>query len=474
MKKIDIIVNVPHMFTMEGEGVGYHAGDSVAIDAGKIIDIAPKDQIAQEYEAEKVIDGDHHVLLPGFIDCHMHTRHAVIKGVAQDIVNWMWGGMAPFESQTTSEAKAAGSRLAMAEAIMSGTTTLGDDGPDLEGAIKNAIKFGVRGNMSPRIREVDFASYGPEDLYNFYPELGQESLDNCVKLYDTYNGYDGGRIKVLFGPQGSDFVSSDLMKKVCNMAKERKTKVHMHYTQGTREDFQIEKRYGMRPVPYLDSLGVVDDNLIAVHMTTATPEEIELTAKRGATMVCCTSSITTIGGEVPPAKAFIDCGGTVGLGSDQSPGNNNHNLFNEMKLTSIVNKCKYGTPLVFPAWKVLRMATVEGARAIGLGDVTGSLEVGKAADMILLDLRCPTLAPVITSPMRNLIPNIVYAARGNEVVTSIINGKVIMENRKPLTFDLDEVVDEVQKHADITAEKATPRFIETDSIMAEYMRNDQL
>ena len=144
----------------------------------------------------------------------------------------------------------------------------------------------------------------------------------------------------------------------------------------------------------------------------------------------------------------------MGLGSDQSPGNNNHNMFNEMKLAAVLNKCKYGTPLLFPAWKVLRMATIEGARAIGLGDVTGSIEPGKAADLILIDL--------------------VYAGRGHEVDTVIAAGKLLMEHRRPLTFDLDEVLDSVQQEAEALAERAAPRFQETNSIIAEYMRSDQL
>lgn len=471
--KIDMLIHAPHMYTMEGETVGYRAGHSIAVDAGKIVAIGPTEEITASYTAEKVFDASHHVVLPGFVDGHMHTRHAVIRGVSQDIYRWMWEGMAPFEVEYTAESKEAGSKLGMAEAVLNGTTTMGDDGPDMEGSIKTAIRYGIRGNISPRIREVDFASYGPEELYNFYPELGKESLDNCVALYEKYNGYDG-RIKILFGPQGADFVSKDLMLKVCNMAKEFNTRVHMHFSQGTREDFQILKRYGMRPVPYLDSLGVIDSNLIAVHMTSATDEEVALTAKRGANMVFCPSSLGVIGGEIPPVKQFVENGGTAALGSDQSPGNNNHNIFNEMKLTSILNKCKFNEPLLFPAQKCLRMATIEGARAIGLGDVTGSLEVGKAADIILIDLKSPSLSPVITYPMRNIVPNLVYAGRGSEVETVICNGKVIVENRKPVTFDLDEAIAEAQQQADIISQKAAPRFFKTHSVIAQYMEQDML
>ena len=473
--KVDLLIHCRHMFTMQGTGVGYLENHSMAIDAGKIVALAPRADIEGAYTAEKVYDDPNMAVFPGFVDCHMHLRHAVIRGVSQDIVSWMWGGMAPFESQTTPEAKAAGGRLAIAEAVLSGTTTFGDDGPDIEGSIKNIIRFGVRGNVSPRIREVDFALYKPGELYNFYPELGERSLNDCIRLYDKYNGYDNGRVRILFGPQGSDFVSSQLMKRVCYIAKERGTRVHMHLSQGKREDVQILKRYGLRPIPYLDSLeNVLNENLIGVHLTSATDEEVKLVAERGVNMVLCPSSLSGIGGEVPPAKQFHDAGGTVGLGTDQSPGNNGHNMFNEMKLTSVLNKCKYNNPLLYPAHQVLRMATIEGARAIGLGDVTGSLEVGKAADVVLVNLREPTLSPVITYPMRNIVPNYVYAARGHEVDTVIAAGKVIVEHRKPQTFQVDEILDDVQRHAEITAEKAVEGFFSVNSEIAGYMRNGQL
>ncbi len=472
--KIDLVIHCRHMFTMQGEGVGYRENHSLAVNGGKIVAIGPRAEIEGAYTAEKTFDEPDKAVLPGFIDCHMHMRHAVIRGVSQDIVNWMWDGMAPFESQTTPEAKESGGRLALAEGILAGTTTFGDDGPDIGGSIRNIIRFGVRGNVSPRIREVDFALYKPDELYNFYPELGEKSLADSIRLFDLYNGTDGGRVRVLFGPQGADFVSTDLMKKVCRIARERGTRVHMHLSQGRREDIQIEKRYGLRPIPYLDSLGAIDGNLIGVHLTSATDEEVALVASRGTSMVLCPSSIAVIRGSVPPAKQFHDAGGIVGLGTDQSPGNNGHNMFNEMKLAAVLNKCKYDSPLVYPAWKVLRMATIEGARAIGLGDVTGSLETGKAADIILINLREPALSPVITHPMRNIVPNIVYAARGHEVDSVIVAGRVVLEHRKPQTFVLDEIIDDVQRHAEATADKAAEAFYRVDSEIAGYMRKDQL
>jgi len=161
--------------------------------------------------------------------------------------------------------------------------------------------------------------------------------------------------------------------------------LHMHVAPGDREIDHMLKRYGQRTPAYLDEIGYLDEQLLAVHLTEATDEETALVAQRGAQMALCSSSIGIIDGIVPPARAFRQAGGLVALGTDQAPGNNCSNLFNEMKLTALFNKVKARDPTVFPAWEVLRMATIEGARTVGLGDVVGSLEVGKQADLILAE-----------------------------------------------------------------------------------------
>ena len=188
----------------------------------------------------------------------------------------------------------------------------------------------------------------------------------------------------------------------------------------------------------------------------------------------CSAAIGIIDGIVPPAKQFQDFGGTVGLGSDQANGNNEHNLFNEMRMTAMFNKIKYADPEVMPCWKVLRMATIEGAKAIGVDDVTGSIEKGKDADIILVRTDIPAMQPVYETPMRNLIPNIVYAATGRDVDTVISGGKIIVKDRKPVTFDLEEVIAEAQEAADKLVPAAEPVFWEINGVNAGYMREGKL
>lgn len=157
-------------------------------------------------------------------------------------------------------------------------------------------------------------------------------------------------------------------------------------------------------------------------------------------MVLCSNCMALINGVVPPAMEFIEMGGTVGLGSDQAPGNNRNDMFLEMKVGSMLNKYKAGNGVALPAWQMLRLGTIESAKALGLDKIIGSLKPGKRADIILLDFLQPHLTPIILSPVRNIVPNIIYSADGREVETVIVNGKVIVENHKLVNVDLAEII----------------------------------
>lgn len=474
MKTADLIINCEHIYTMEGEGVGYEQGCAVAIVNGKIDAILPKEQLAAEYCGERVINAENKVLLPGFIDGHMHTGHGVFRGVAQDIANWMMDGMSPFEKQRSYEAKTAGSRLAIAEAVMNGTTTIGDDGGDIEGAIEFIDEIGARGNVSVRVRDAVAKTYKPGELYIFDDALGEKSLNECLTLFDKWHNRDNGRIKIRFGPQGADFVSLDMLKRIKLLARERGTKIHMHLSQGSRETKQMTMRYGRKAIPFLAGMNYLDEDFVGIHLTDATDEEVHIAADSGAAMILCSASIGIIDGIAPPASEYIDAGGRVGLGSDQAPGNNCHNMIHEMYTTALFNKLRFEDPEIMPAWRVLRMATIENARALGIDDITGSIEVGKDADIILIDTRHPGLMPFMTNPMRNFVPNLVYSGQGHEVDTVIVKGRILMEGRRGITFDINAIMDNVQTFADEIGEKAAAEFHHINGKNARYMKERKL
>jgi len=474
MSKISLLINAKYMYTLQGEGVGFLADHTIAVDKGRILEIAPTANIKGKYEAERVIDAGNRVVMPGFIDGHMHTSMCAQRGLAQDIGNWMMHGVGPFETNKTEETEVLGARLGIAEAIMNGTTTIGEDGYYSD-QILNVIKeYGARAVFAVRVREAKYKIYAPGELYEYDSTFGEETLAEAIATIEKWHKKDDNMYNVRFAPQGADFVSKEMIERIRELAVKYDTKMHIHLSQGDRETQQMLMRYGSRTIPWMHKNGFLDDKVIGIHLTDAFDEEAALAAKCGIGMVLCSGSIGIIDGIAPPAKAFQDAGGYAGLGSDQAPGNNCHNIINEMKLTALFNKLKFENPEVMPAWKVLRMATIEGAKALGIDSYTGSLEVGKCADMILVDYNQLSLAPIYTKPMRNFVPNLVYSARGNEVDTVIINGRVIVEDKKPLTFDPTRIMADAQRAADYLAEAGEEAFWEVNGVNAKYMKEEKL
>ena len=192
-------------------------------------------------------------------------------------------------------------------------------------------------------------------------------MDRAAAFAEAWNNAADGRITTMMGVHAPDMMPREMLLEAKEIGQKLGLRLHVHVAQGDREIEQIVKRYGKRSIAFLDEIGYLDEQLMAVHLTEATDEETELVAKSGASMIVCSGSIGIIDGIVPPARVFRQAGGYVGLGSDQACGNNCNNIFNEMKLTALFNKIKYRDPSVMPAWEVLRMATIEGAHAIGYG-----------------------------------------------------------------------------------------------------------
>ncbi len=474
MKHVDMIVKAPHFYTMEGEGVGYRSGVAMLVDGGKILDFVAADKVDGEYTADEVLQLTHHAVFPGFIDAHMHTTDNIFRGLAQDVKNWMMFGLQPFANVKTADAEAAGSRLAIVEAIKAGTTTLGDYNAHMDDVCSFIEKVGARGNIAQNIRSAKYKVYKPGELYEFDEEQGEQSLKENLELFDKWHNQAGGRIRILFGPQGADFIGPEQLLKIQKIVKERKTKIHMHVQQGDRETYQNEKRYGKRPTAFLKELGYLDSSLIAVHLTDCRDDEAAEIAHCGASMIVNPASIGIIDGIVCPSVAFQKAGGNCALGSDQAPGNNCHNIIHEMKNVALFNKIKYQDPEVMPAWRALRMATIEGAKAVGVDDIVGSLAPGKQADFIAVDLNHISMQPVYTYPMRNIVPNLVYSARGCEVALSAVNGNVIMRDQKVLAVDEAELIAEAAKYPQVLGEAAAKEFFDIHGTNAQFMEEDKL
>lgn len=474
---VDILLLHAHTFTMEGEGVGYLADGAVAIRKDRIVDVGPTATLQERYVAGETIDASHHALLPGLIDAHMHTPLAVLRGVAQDIAHWMQKGLAPYTRHLHREAALAGVWLNVLEALKAGSTTMGDYAAPIEGWAEIFAAVGVRAVLTPTINALPprgMASWRIGDLYPLDEAIGEQNIRAAMEFANQWHGAENGRITVMYGPQAADMLTRDQLLHIKRLAAADGLMIHMHVAQGEREIDQMLKRYGKRTPAFLEQIGYLDDQLLAVHLTEATDEEAIQIAASGARMVLCSGSIGLIDGIVPPAVVFRSAGGPVALGSDQAAGNNCNNIFNEMKLTALFNKIKYRDPTVMPAWEALRMATIEGAQALGMADEIGSLRPGKKADLILVDLNALNLTPVLTEPIRNIVPNLVYAASGREVDLVMVDGRILVRNGRVLGVDEEAVREEAQLRAQEVAEAVERDPVHLDMALLQAMEEGKL
>jgi 5-methylthioadenosine/S-adenosylhomocysteine deaminase len=340
--------------------------------------------------------------------------------------------------------------LSVAEGIRYGTTTLVDWGYPIKEVLDEVyIPLGLRVVATQAINGVaEGADLSPDKAYPYDDQKGETQLHENIELVENYHKKYDDRIRIMFGPHAMDMLSLDLLRETYNKARDYDVFIHMHVAQGGRENKQMMLRYGQNAIDLLHSENILSDRLIAVHCHYASSEELKLMAGEGVRMVSCPSSIGIIDGWVPPLAEYISYGGIAGLGSDQASGNNNQNILAELKVGALLNKTREKDPAVLPAWKMLRLATIEGAKAVGIDDITGSIEPGKKADMILFDLNTPTLSPVLSYPIRNIAHNIVYASRGEEIIYVIVDGKIVKEKNKLILMDEKKALAEAQEAAE--------------------------
>ena len=473
---LDIIIMNGILITMEGKGVGIINNGAVGIKGNRISVVGETHEVLNSHRAHRYIDATRKVVMPGLIDAHMHSALGILRGLAQDISNWMQKGMWLFSGANTNDTIIPGSMMNLIEAVKAGTTTVCDYDRPMEQMIHNHVKIGLRARVASTINALPpgLSKLAIGDLYPLDPALGNRRYEQNVALFNDWHGYDDNRVTVLMGPQGPDMLPRELLLEIKEFAEKNDTMIHMHVAQGDREIDQMLKRFGKRSIQYLDEIGYLNHRLMAVHMTEATREETQLLAKRGASMILCSGSIGIIDGIVPPSAEFLEVSDRLALGSDQAPGNNCNNMWNEMKLTAILNKCKARDPSVYTAGRMLRMATIDSARAIGMDGEIGSLKPGKKADIILINMDEPGLAPIYLAPLRNIVPNLVYSARGHEVETSIIDGKVVMENRRLLTVNEKEVVMNAHAAAQKISERTMDTYPQYNTPLYRMMTEDEL
>jgi 5-methylthioadenosine/S-adenosylhomocysteine deaminase len=454
---MDLAIENTTLLTMAGEGLGIVDDGTIAFDGSEIAFVGSAEDF--DGEPDRRIDGSDLVTMPGLVDAHRHTSHTLLRGAAQDLpeIEWMTDGLGPISRHADEADRIVGARLGAIEGLLSGVTTVCEFAGDVGNLVESVYRpLGVRVVATETINAVvdDREERGPREPYAFDREKGEAALERAEALFDRYD--DDPLVTPAYGPQALDMVPRDLLETVEGRAREHDRDVHVHVAQGRRERLQVQGRYGedTSTVDVLDEIGLLSDRLVAVHCHDATADERAQIAESGARFVGCPSSIGAIDGVVPPVAEFLDRGAPTALGTDQAPGPGGHDFLRELRTAAMLAKTDGGDPTALPAWQALDVGTIGGARALGLGNRIGTLEEGKAADVITIDVTHSSIVPTVSEPFHTAVPNLVYSANRGAVRDVFVAGKRVVEDGKVQGLDEAAVVREARERAETVFREA--------------------
>lgn len=378
----------------------------------------------------EIIDGSHTLAMPGLVNTHNHAAMTLLRSYADDmeLMPWLTERIWPAEAKMSDEHIYWGSLLAMAEMIASGTTTFADMYSSMDHVAQAAAEIGIRADLSRGcIKDTDHD-------YN--------SIRENKDLFDKWHGQADGRIHVRFGPHAPYTCPPDYMTKIVETAQDCQAGLHVHVAETQDELRQIREGYGKTPVEYLNDLGVFERPTLAAHCVHLTEQDMDILAQRGVSVAHCPVSNMKLASGTAPVPQLLAKHITVGLGTDGASSNNSMNLMRDLSVCSFLHKLNSMDPTALDAYDILRMATIGGAKALGWDQEIGTLEIGKKADVILIDLEA-----LHYYPHNNIISDMVYSSQGADVKTTIINGQIIMRDRRFTKLDLDKVKAEMSQAA---------------------------
>lgn len=417
---IDLLILARWIITVDHDNkiLPLHA---VAVDKGSIVNILPQNEALRQYQATQIIELKEHALCPGLINAHTHAAMALLKGLADDLplMEWLQQHIWPIEAQLAREAFVyQGTQLAIAEMIRSGTTCFNDMYFFTQSAYEAVHESGIRANLGLIL--IDFPTAYAPDVAG-YLQKAQE-LINIIKSDPL--------VTASIAPHAPYTVSDDSLRAFQQLARQYGLRTHMHIHETAVEVQQALEQTGMRPLTRLNELGLIDEYLMAVHMTQLNDEEIALLAERHSHVIHCPESNLKLASGFCPVQRLLDAGINVALGTDSNASNNDLDMLGEMHTAALLAKMVAHDASAVPAQQALRMATINGAKALGLQDKIGSLEIGKQADMIAVDF-----GVLEAKPLYDPVSHLVYCTNRQQVTHSWVAGKALMTKRHLLTLD---------------------------------------
>lgn len=397
----------------------------------------------RDYHGAEVIDARGRVLLPGFVQTHIHLCQTLFRGAADDLalIDWLTKRVWPMEAAHTAESIHASARLGIAELIRGGTScALTMETVNHTEAVFNAVEeSGFRATVGKCMMDKG------DDVPAALREQTDASIEESVALLERWHGRADGRIRYCFAPRFAVSCTRELLERVAALAREREVMVHTHASENKDEIEMVERETGRRNIEYLSDVGLAAPNVMLAHCVHLTDGEMEILSRTGTHVAHCPSSNLKLGSGFAPIVEMLERGISVSLGADGAPCNNRLDMFTEMRTAALIQKALHGAETL-PALAMLRMATIDGARALGLGKEIGSIEAGKRADLTLLNLEA-----LHTTPHPDPVSTIVYAAEASDVETVIIDGRVVMRDRELTTLDQQAVIESAREQSELLA-----------------------
>jgi 5-methylthioadenosine/S-adenosylhomocysteine deaminase len=442
---IDLLIEHGVVVTLDaGRRILYDG--SVAVAGGRIVAVGPSAALADRYAPARTLDGRGKAILPGFVDTHHHFLQNGLKGSRDDLPfpTWIERVSAPRIVAAVADYAAGdgalqtiATRLGCAEALLSGITTILNmewaTQPEVIGVYEEA---GIRAVHA--LTMTDYDQWGRPGMLMAPAaawELAERLIARCA-------GSAGGRVQFRYGLACANSCTTELLQAARRRATEAGVGLHIHVAESAFEGENMRARYGASTVGYLARIGFLGPDVLAAHAIYVSDDDIRLLAESGTAVSYCAECHMKLALGIAPVTKMLAAGVTVALGTDTCAVNDNMDMFEAARVGALLQKVAAGDPAVLPAQTALEVATLNGARALGLGDDLGSLEAGKKADLILVDLRGYHLRPI-----NNLINNLVYCAHAGDVETVIVDGRVVVEGRRLLTLDAEAVYAEAEAYA---------------------------
>lgn len=423
---------------------------AILIEGDRIIEVGKYDDVKRRNpRGYEKLNARGKIVLPGLVNTHHHLAMSLLRGYADDmpLKEWLEEKIWPIESLMTGEDVYIGAKLTAVESALGGCTT-----------VNTMYHYAPEFNEARAVAEVGIRGVVGHVCFSWRKD---EDLKLTKSLTETWHGAENGKIRVSVDPHAPYTVDPDYMVELWNMTLELNEKYrekgpiisHIHLAEAADEADRIRRTFGVDlnggVIEYLDKLGVLDRLTLAAHCVHLSEKEIVILASRGVKVAHNPVSNLKLGSGISPVPKLLENGVNVGLGTDSVCSNNSSDMFETMKFAALIHKGVYMNPSIMSAWRVLQMATIDGAKALNWDYELGSIEPGKKADIILVDVRKPHVVPMYSE-----VSHLVYAVKSSDVETVIVDGRIIVENRRVKTVKIEELIEEFLKARNKLIERA--------------------